>query len=203
MKKFTIPNIISLLRILISPVFFYYIIKEDDGAILLACIFYTIGAITDYFDGWLARKYHEETTLGKFIDPLADKFLTTAAFVAFYVMDIIPLWMVVIIIFRDMLTTFMRLYADSIEKSIKTSWPAKVKTFIQMVFIAIILALILFKSLNIISADFANSIIWSDIIYVSMLILTLLTVWTAVEYLIQNRPVLSRFKKDLAAKFSK
>ena len=200
LMKLTAPNIISLLRIVISPIFFYFIIQGDSDSIIIACSFYIIGAITDYFDGWIARRYHEETAWGRFLDPLADKFLTTAAFIAFYVMDIIPLWMVIIIILRDILTTLMRVYADSIGKSITTSWPAKVKTFIQMSFIAIILALMLVSSLGLVDGTLINTIIYSDYIYVSMLLLTILTVWTAVEYILKNMPLLKSFKRDLVKK---
>jgi CDP-diacylglycerol--glycerol-3-phosphate 3-phosphatidyltransferase len=189
--KLTLPNLFSLARIIIAPVFLALVVAGGSGRIVAACVLFVIGAITDYFDGWYARRYHEVTNWGKFFDPLADKFLTTAAFIAFVVVDIIPLWMVMIIIIRDFGTTIMRLYADSVKKSIRTSRSAKIKTFLQMTFISIILVLLLIKHLGIMPLEMINGIIYSDGIYITMLILTAITVWTAIEYLVHNKSLFS------------
>jgi CDP-diacylglycerol--glycerol-3-phosphate 3-phosphatidyltransferase len=123
--------------------------------------------LTDFFDGWFARKYHEVTMTGKFIDPLADKFLTSFAFIAFSIMGIVPFWMTVIIILRDAMTTTMRVVAGSGQLEMKTSWPAKTKTFIQMVFIAIVIFLLFFTAVidDNETKAFISSVIFSDITY--------------------------------------
>jgi CDP-diacylglycerol--glycerol-3-phosphate 3-phosphatidyltransferase len=191
--KLTLPNIFSLARILIAPVFLALVIAGGSGQIVAACILFVIGAFTDYFDGWYARRYHEVTKWGKFFDPLADKFLTTAAFIAFVALDIIPMWMVVIIIIRDFGTTFMRGYADSVNHSMKTSKSAKFKTFLQMTFISFILIFLLLKHLGIISVESADAVLFSSGVYFGMLGLTILTVWTAVEYIMVNKNLFSAF----------
>lgn len=187
------PNIFSLSRIIIAPIFLLLVVEGGSANIVIACILFVVGALTDYFDGWFARRYHEVTKWGKFFDPLADKFLTTAAFIAFVVLDIIPFWMVAVIIVRDFGTTAMRAYADSVQSSIKTSKSAKFKTFLQMTFIAILLFALLLRHTGAVEAALMDSIIYSDGIYISMLALTLITVWTAIEYLIQNKKLFSTF----------
>ena len=184
-----VANIFSLLRILLSPVFFVLFITGGNTEIIIGSVILFIAAITDFFDGWFARKYHEVTKTGKFIDPLADKFLTSFAFIAFAIMNIIPFWMVVIIILRDILTTVMRIFAVSGGIHIKTSWPAKTKTFLQMLFIAYIVFLLFLRSIasEIYNQQLLNKLIFSDLSYFIMLMLTVLTVWTALEYIYHNR----------------
>lgn len=187
--RLNLANIFSLLRIVLSPLFFFLLIFGNNTGIAIAAILFFIAALTDYFDGWVARKYHEVTKTGKFIDPLADKFLTSFAFVAFAIMNILPWWMVIIIILRDLLTTLMRIFQGSGKFSIKTSYAAKTKTFIQMFFIAFLMIMLLMKSI-LHDQDLVrliDDIIYSDYIYYTMLFITLLTIWTAIEYLYQNK----------------
>jgi CDP-diacylglycerol--glycerol-3-phosphate 3-phosphatidyltransferase len=187
--KLNVANIFSMLRIIISPVFFVLLISGSDTAVIAASILYLIAALTDFFDGWFARKYHEVTLTGKFIDPLADKFLTSFAFIAFSIMGIVPLWMTIIIILRDVMTTTMRVIAGSGQLVIKTSWPAKTKTFIQMVFIAIVIFLLFLLAVvdDNETKAFISSVIFSDITFLVMLGITILTIWTAIEYIMQNK----------------
>ncbi len=187
--RMNVANIFSLLRIAISPVFFVLLISESNTGVIVATILYIIAALTDFFDGWFARRYHEVTKTGKFIDPLADKFLTSFAFIAFSIMHIVPWWMTAIIILRDVMTTVMRIIADSGSLIIKTSWPAKTKTFLQMVFIAVIILLLFAIAITPdtkIETTITN-ILYSDITFLIMIGITGLTIWTGVEYIYQNK----------------
>lgn len=188
---FTLANIVSLIRILIAPVFYYLLIDGKPANVVAACILFIIGALTDYIDGWIARKMHQVTSWGKFFDPLADKFLTTAAFLAFAGMDLIPMWMVVVIIIRDFGTTVLRIYADMKSIQMKTSASAKAKTFLQMLFIAYIMILLFLKSsgflgFSIVDIDY---MLGSEGVWLTMALLTAITVWTLIEYLINNFPL--------------
>lgn len=178
-----------MIRAVIAPIFLFLILYPDAIAVRIGVVLYFIGAVTDYIDGWMARKYKMVSQWGIFFDPLADKFLTTAAFLAFVILGIIPLWMVLIIIIRDFGTTFLRIYADTVGTQIKTSYSAKVKTFFQMTFIAYLLILIFWKNTYVISyRDFnIHHLTYSTITYIIMLLLTIFTLWTAVEYIIQNK----------------
>lgn len=178
-----LPNILSLSRLIIAPIFFFMFLSDDIALQQISIILFLIGSLTDYFDGYLARKYKVVSSLGKFLDPLADKFLTSAAFLAFYILHIIPFWMVLIILIRDFGTTFLRVYQNS---EFQTSYFAKIKTTLQLAFIAFIETLFFvsnfFEPTNALYINL-RSWIYSDFTYYSMLIITLITVWTLVEYI--------------------
>ena len=170
------------------------VISGNPLVVKLSCLLFLIGALTDFFDGWFARKFRLVTSLGTFFDPVADKFLTTAAFAGFVHLNIIPLWMVLVIVIRDFVTTILRIYADRHGHTIKTSMSAKYKTFLQMVFIGFILILIFMKNM-IINPELRtilDNLIYSRFTYYIMFLLTLITIWTAIEYLLQNKNI---FKK--------
>lgn len=188
--KFTLPNIISLFRIAISPVLYYLLISGDRIYVSAGCILFLVGAYSDYLDGMLARKYKEVTRAGVFMDPLADKILTAAAFIAFVKLGIIGAIPVVIILLRDVITTLLRIYAETVDMPIKTSYSAKLKTFLQMIFIGVVMMSLFL--INTFDADAPRCFLGSDYVYYSIVFLTALTVWTMIEYFISNRALIFR-----------
>lgn len=192
---FSKPNSITFFRIVVAPLFYFMVMSTNPILIQLSCLLFLIGATSDFLDGWIARRYEEVTVFGRFFDPLADKFLTTAAFIAFAQMNIIPVWMIIVVIARDFGTTFLRLVADKSGKIINTSRTAKIKTSLQMIFISIILTFIFIKN----SQPFyqyrsqISEILHSDFIYVIMLILTIITVLTFFEYIYKNVSVFKSY----------
>jgi CDP-diacylglycerol--glycerol-3-phosphate 3-phosphatidyltransferase len=150
---------------------------------------FIIAALTDWYDGWLARKFNYITEWGKFFDPLADKILTSAAFLGFVFVDVLSLWMVIIIITRDLLITLLRGYADYKKISFSTSYLAKWKTFIQMIFLyylLIVYVLRTFDSIYISNEGLLDSLLYSGIITYIMLFITLFTVYTGISYIMEN-----------------
>jgi CDP-diacylglycerol--glycerol-3-phosphate 3-phosphatidyltransferase len=201
--QLNLPNILSLLRVVISPFFLILLVSKNNFFIQVSCYLYIIGALTDYVDGWLARKFSMETSWGVFFDPLADKILTTSAFVGFAILNIVP-WVIVIIIFiRDFSTTALRIIAERHNKPVKTSYLAKLKTFIQMVFISLILILLYIKSLDGTFSLFTNvdNILNSAYILWFMVLFTGLTIWTLIEYFYQNFSVLRAFLGHFSTKY--
>jgi CDP-diacylglycerol--glycerol-3-phosphate 3-phosphatidyltransferase len=186
MDKKYIPNFLSFFRIAITPVFFFFFISSDTLLQQISPFLFVIASLTDSADGYIARKYGYVSSLGKFIDPFADKLLTAAAFIAFVMLKIVPLWMVIIIIIRDFGTTLMRIIWN---KEFKTSTSAKIKTTLQMTFISVILGLIFIRDLRISDSIYnsINAFIYSDIVYFIMLVLTIITVWTLIEYIMAIR----------------
>ncbi len=104
----TVPNALSAARLLGVPVFFWLIIgpKRDD----LALYILVISAFTDWLDGYLARKLNQFSRLGELLDPLADRLYVLAALLALLIRDLIPLWVVVVLLARDFLMTLVLLY---------------------------------------------------------------------------------------------
>lgn len=202
-----IPNAISFLRIILIPVFLYLIFLTEVEKRVWALIVFIIASLTDILDGWSARKFGQETSFGKFLDPLADKILVISALIAFLILDpLIPAWMIFIIILRDVLLTIMRYLAIKKNFVIRTTRFGKVKTAFQMIsIIVIIMVLIVRRSADYIvvqstSDDFMrlskvyeiyNSQLtnkWLIITpYCLMAIVTILTALSGIRYIITNR----------------
>ena len=188
-----LPNQLTTLRIILTPVFLYLFLSGDDTLVQISLIVYVIAAITDWYDGWLARKFNYITNWGKFLDPLADKILTSAAFIAFVFLHVLPLWMVVIIVVRDFLITFLRLYADYKNKNFVTSRSAKIKTFAQMLFIYYLLFVFTAQTVDAIytgNEDIFAVMLDNTLIYWLMMAITLFTAVTGISYLYKNRKLL-------------
>lgn len=188
---FTLANIVTISRLFLAPVFLVCILIDSPTAVTWSVVIYVVAALTDWLDGYLARRYGEVTSHGVFLDPLADKVLTTSAFIALVVHDIVPLWMVVVIIIRDFGVTAMRSIADDRGMMMQTSYAAKVKTFSQMVVIAWALILFWLHKQDPASSEYVY-LLSSDVTGVAMLGVTLLTIYTAVHYVIVNRRIFSR-----------
>ena len=160
----------------------------------VSLIVYIIAAITDWYDGWLARKFDYITTWGKFMDPLADKVLTSTAFFAFVEIGVLDLWMVIVVVFRDLLITGLRLFAEWQKKSFATSMMAKIKTLIQMVFIFYLLIVFTLRENSFLAGNLPevfNILTNSIAIYYTMFAITIFTFTTGVLYLYQNRILIS------------
>lgn len=188
-----LPNQLTILRIILTPVFLYLFLQPDPLYKQLSLLVYILAAITDWYDGWLARKFNYITTWGKFLDPLADKILTSAAFLAFAFIDVLPLWMVILIILRDLSITLLRIYAEYRKKSFRTSYSAKVKTVMQMIFIYYLLVVFTFSTMeNIYTANrhIFDVLTNPEMIIYLMSLITAFTLWTGFTYVYRNRTLI-------------
>lgn len=188
-----LPNQLTTLRIILTPVFLYLFLSGDETLIQISFGVYIVAAFTDWYDGWLARKFNYITSWGKFLDPLADKILTSAAFFAFVFLDILDLWMVIIIVLRDFTITSLRLYADYKNKNFVTSRSAKIKTFIQMFFIYYLLCLFTAKTVDAIfigNEKIFAALFDDTLIFWLMLFVTVFTALTGISYIYRNRKLI-------------
>ncbi len=188
-----LPNQLTILRIVLTPVFLFFFLSENPVFKVISLGIYIIAALTDWYDGWLARKFNYITNWGKFWDPLADKILTSTAFIGFVILGIIPLWMVLIIILRDLIITALRAYADYKDFSFPTSYYAKWKTFVQMAFLYYLLIAytgMYTVEINIGGANFFEVLMDENFVYISMLIITAITFHSGVTYIYKNRKLI-------------
>ncbi len=140
--NFNLPNVLTVLRVILVPFFIYFLFQDDFFFRLYALIVFALASFTDLIDGYLARKWKQETEFGKFLDPLADKILVISSFLTFILLDEqIELWMVLLIIARDMLITSLRWLAIRSGTSLHTTMMGKIKTAFQMGAIFVILVL--------------------------------------------------------------
>lgn len=192
------PNTVTLLRILLTPIFLGLLFSGDSFDKQFALAIFTIAAITDWYDGFIARRYGYVSRFGKFFDPIADKFLTSAGFISFYFLGYAELWMVIAISVRDVLITLLRMIAELKNKQFDTSNLAKTKTVVQLATIYLIL---IFDVVNSIPFYFnlfgtvVNSILNRNVIDLLMWLSTLLTLFTGISYLIKNKKTVSLILK--------
>jgi len=144
-----LPNKLTLLRIIIAPFFMYFFILDSFYWRLVALGLFMVAALTDFIDGHYARKYGIITGFGRFMDPLADKILVSSALISFIALDYVSPLPVMIIIGREFLITGLRLLVAYSGVVIPPSWWAKVKTFLQISLVGIVLVYInLIKTLE-------------------------------------------------------
>lgn len=190
-----LPNQLTILRIILTPFFFILLLSDNLLSKQIALGIFLLAAITDWYDGWLARKFNYITNWGRIWDPLADKILTSSAFIAFVILGLIPLWMVLIILVRDIIITILRILSDYKSIVFPTSIYAKWKTFLQMVILYYILIVYVgsfsFK-VFIGEIELFNLLLNENIIYFSMLLVTLITLHSGISYLINNRVLIRK-----------
>lgn len=185
----TLPNQLTTLRILLVPVFMFLLLLDSPYMKLLGVIVFIIASLTDIYDGYHARKYGLTSRLGAFLDPLADKFLITAAFLIYVWEGYLALWMVLLVALRDVVVTVLRVYAEWKDRPVVTSREAKYKTLTQNIFAYVIMLFILLKESEFTGEDvsaFMRTVLHSDYLDYIMLMITLYTVYTGVSYLVQN-----------------
>lgn len=111
-SNWTIPNALSASRLLGVPLFFWLIVgPEKDGLALVVLI---VSAFTDWLDGYLARRLNQYSRLGEMLDPLADRLYVVAALAALFIRDLLPLWVVVVLLLRDFFMSFILVYLKRI-----------------------------------------------------------------------------------------
>ena len=172
-------NKLTLLRVVLVPVFMAFLLMNGSTAWQFAALaVFVIASLTDMLDGQIARRCNQITTFGKFADPLADKMLTTAAFLVFMQKGIINSWAVMIILAREFMVAGVRLAAVSEGKVIAASFWGKFKTVSQMA--AIIIAILV---LNISAVPQSAAVIVTNIfVWISVV----LTVISGADYLVKN-----------------
>jgi CDP-diacylglycerol--glycerol-3-phosphate 3-phosphatidyltransferase len=194
----TPANIVTTARIVFIPVFVFLLLAPwpdwaPDPLLAqlakpwIAAGVFTLLAVTDGLDGYLARTRNEVTTLGKFLDPLADKILVTAALLALIELDKLPAWIALIIIARDFLISGLRMVASAENQVIAASHVGKVKTVFQI--IAVILFIV--KDSNVIEQLSRWLALATDLLaWLVMLIALLLTLLSMIDYFWKSSSVL-------------
>ncbi len=141
-SRWNAANLVTLSRIVVAALFLFFIFRDELWAKWTAGLLFAWGAISDYLDGYLARKNNLRTDFGTLMDPLADKILLLSVFGSFVVLELVPLWMVVIIFAREFLITGLRQMAQTRNIIIAASRAGKHKTVSQIVAASVILAII-------------------------------------------------------------
>lgn len=177
--KMTLPNILTMFRIVLIPFFVGALFLLDTPTNrLVAVAIFIVASVTDFFDGYLARKMNLVSNFGKFMDPLADKLLVMSALVSMISLGDLQAWIVILIIAREFTITGFRTLALEANIVISASWWGKVKTTVQMIMIVVILSEFSFPYILVVE---------NILIYLSVA----LTIISAVDYIWKNKKVLA------------
>jgi CDP-diacylglycerol---glycerol-3-phosphate 3-phosphatidyltransferase len=134
-----LPNALTAFRIFLVPWLVVLLLTRTEWGWFLGIVVFTLAVITDYFDGWFARRRNEQTKLGAMLDPLADKLLVSAAFISLIEMEMAPAWIVALIIGREFAVTWLRSEALGRGVVMAASGAGKAKTVSQIVAIYVML----------------------------------------------------------------
>ncbi|EHJ51969.1 CDP-diacylglycerol--glycerol-3-phosphate 3-phosphatidyltransferase [Streptococcus macacae] len=141
LKKENIPNLLTVIRILMIPLFLLLTsLTNSISWHIAAAVIFAVASFTDYLDGYLARKWKVVTNFGKFADPLADKMLVMSAFIMLVGINLVPAWVSAIIICRELAVTGLRLLlVETGGEVLAAAMPGKIKTVTQMFSIILLL----------------------------------------------------------------
>ena len=171
-----LPNKLTMFRVVLIPVFIVVLMSgliAEPASRYIAVVIFCVASFTDYLDGHIARKYNLVTNFGKFMDPLADKLLVSAAMICMIELGMLPAWVVIIIISREFIITGFRLIAAEGGLVIAASWWGKIKTVTQM-------AMIILMLLGV------NKVIGTILVVLA----TIFTIVSGVDYIVKNISVL-------------
>jgi CDP-diacylglycerol--glycerol-3-phosphate 3-phosphatidyltransferase len=192
-----LPNALTVTRMILSPVFMVFFLIDNLYSRYVAFLVFIVASLTDVYDGYLARRTGIVTSFGKFMDPLADKLLTSMALISLLVLQLpyIVGWMVVVIVAREILITGLRSIAAYRGVLIPPSTAAKTKTLLQMVFVNLALLHLLVGMTHerfgtpvfLLGEESMDAAL--EILLAATMLLTLLT---GLHYLLANRELVRR-----------
>lgn len=182
------PNLLTLLRIVLAPVFMFFFIVDSFYMKLVGLALFLLAALTDLADGYYARKYGIMTGFGKFMDPLADKILVSSALITFIALKYVSALPVILIVGREFGITGLRLLAAYKGVVIPASWGAKCKTFMQMTVVSLIMGYISLMTTLVHFQNPAAAFFEFDYyLYFNILLwlTAVVTVWSGVDYIVK------------------
>jgi CDP-diacylglycerol--glycerol-3-phosphate 3-phosphatidyltransferase len=176
-----LPNILTSIRILLVPILVVVLLTKFEGKEFVGLGLFLLAALTDFLDGFIARRLNVVSRFGQLLDPAADKILVAAAFVSLVELDprVTPSWMVVAILAREFAVGALRSFAAAERLVIPAGWSGKVKTGTQIVSISL---LIIYNKLG----EFAH------LAPTSLWIAMIVTIYSGIEYFVTYRRVLTR-----------
>ena len=173
------PNLLTLFRIAAVPIIIILMLFPNRFCVFVAALVFSVAAITDYLDGFYARKRNMVTTLGKIMDPIADKLLVSSAFIMLAALNWVPSWIVCIIIGRELAVTGLRNIIAEKGEDLSASNLGKFKTGFQIAAIIPLMIHFPFFGLNV--QAIGNLFLWGALVF---------TIWSGTDYFIRSRSLL-------------
>lgn len=194
-----LANKLTMLRIFLVPIFLIFIaVKGIPYGTIVATLIFIIASLTDQLDGYIARSRNQITTFGKFMDPLADKLLVTAALISLVELQIVPSIAAIIIIAREFAVSGLRTIAASEGTVISASWWGKLKTIIQIIAILLLLIQVNIETSQSLTTTVANNNILSNFFTYgpkyALILAVIITIISGIDYFIKNKGAIAMNK---------
>jgi CDP-diacylglycerol--glycerol-3-phosphate 3-phosphatidyltransferase len=187
-------NILTLLRIFISPIFILFFTINTFWSFIVCFILITINEASDFFDGKIARRYGQITDFGKLMDPFADSISRFTVFMCFLSANLAPIWMIAIFFYRDVLVSIVRVFSMKAGVVVAARQSGKTKAWVQAVCIYLVLIVLLLQKKVLLPAAFVERyLVLTTTLIIS--IAAAITLWSAIDYWLPNKAaVLSAIK---------
>lgn len=188
----SLANKLTILRIILAFVFMGLLFIPNVLSKILALVIFILASLTDFFDGYIARRKQQVSDFGILMDPIADKILVLGAFLSFVQLHLVLAWMVMIILARELVITGLRVFALTKKKVLKAEAAGKHKTVSQMLTILFILGYLIIKQILLDLSMWRDG--WTEICQMSIFLLmfttTILTIISGVSYFWRNRRII-------------
>ena len=195
-----LANKLTLIRIILVPVFLIFIAGKGiiPYSSTIATAIFVLASITDKLDGYIARSRNQITNFGKFMDPLADKLLVTAALISLVELHIVPGWAAVIIIAREFAVSGLRAIAAAQGRVIAASWWGKIKTVIQIIALILLLLKVNINDFEYLTKLVDSNDMWKQFFNVvpsiMLMAAVIITLISGYEYFKHNKEAISTDK---------
>ena len=177
-----LANALSALRILLTPVFIWFMFDGVES-LTISVIIFSCAALTDSCDGYLARRFKTVSEVGTFLDPIADKVLMFGVFGSFFILGFVPFWFLIILLVRDIGITFLRAAMKSTGASLITSSLGKLKTFLQVLTVYGLFTLVFIEKIS--SLHYLQHSM-QIFVYVLLYIVAGIALYSALDYCVKN-----------------
>jgi CDP-diacylglycerol--glycerol-3-phosphate 3-phosphatidyltransferase len=183
-----LPNVLTVIRIFLTFIFIFLCLQEGVQPKLLALVIFTLASLTDFWDGFIARKYNLISQFGKIMDPIADKFLLLSAFYIFTQMRLIAVWIFGLIFAREVIVTGLRLMAMHRGVALAAEEAGKIKTVLQIVLVYSIIIFTILIQLNIHSQGYRTVMVgFLNGVHILIYCVLLSTLWSGILFISNNR----------------
>lgn len=192
MKYNNLPNYLTFIRIILTFFIIYYILINTLNSLIIALVLFILASLTDYLDGYIARKYNLITNLGKILDPIADKLLIIGIFLSFLYIGVLNIWIVIVIIIRELIITIIRFFAlkKNIVLSAEKHGKHKMISQITTIIITLLILILYYILPNNNLINFLNTYI----INILMIYVLIITLFSGIYYIWTNKKI---FKNTL------
>lgn len=182
-----IPNILTVIRIVLAIVCCYFAFEHKTQSLVLSFSFFLLASLTDYLDGFLARRWKSVSNFGKLLDPIADKILLLGVIFSFALKGVFPLLFAIVIAFREIGLTIIRLFLAPRKIVLAAEYSGKVKTVVQIVCIVLMYIILIF--IHPLREEFGKMVI-EYAMYLLISIVAIVTIYSGIDFIRTNSKIL-------------